>query len=89
MLVRLLAYDLGMPVHAYILVQTEVGRAAGVTEEARNIEGVTEAYELMGSYDVIIKATVDQLDQLGPVVVHKVQAIHGITRTITCPVTHT
>jgi DNA-binding Lrp family transcriptional regulator len=85
----LLTYDLGMPVHAYILVQTEVGRAAGVTEEARNIEGVTEAHELMGSYDVIIKATVDQLDQLGPVVVHKVQAIQGITRTITCPVTHT
>ena len=75
--------------HAYILVQTEVGRAAGVTEQARSIEGVTEAHEVMGSYDVIIKATVEQLDQLGPTVVHKVQAIQGITRTITCPVTHT
>jgi DNA-binding Lrp family transcriptional regulator len=78
-----------MPVHAFILVQTEVGRAAGITEAARQIEGVTEAHELMGSYDVIVKATVDQLDDLGPTVVHKIQAIGGITRTITCPVTHT
>jgi DNA-binding Lrp family transcriptional regulator len=78
-----------MPVQAFILVQTEVGRAAGITEEARALPGVTEAHELMGSYDVIIKASVDELDQLGPMVVHKIQAIPGITRTITCPVTHT
>ncbi len=78
-----------MAVEAYILVQTEVGRAAGVTAAARALPGVTEAHELMGSYDVIIKASVADLNDLGPMVVSKIQMIQGITRTITCPITHT
>jgi DNA-binding Lrp family transcriptional regulator len=78
-----------MAVEAYILVQTEVGRAAGVTDSARALPGVTEAHELMGSYDVIIKASVADLNDLGPMVVSKIQMIQGITRTITCPITHT
>jgi DNA-binding Lrp family transcriptional regulator len=78
-----------MAVEAYILVQTEVGRAAGVTTSARALPGVTEAHELMGSYDVIIKASVADLNDLGPLVVSKIQMIQGITRTITCPITHT
>jgi DNA-binding Lrp family transcriptional regulator len=43
----------------------------------------------MGSYDVIIKASVADLNDLGPLVVSKIQMIQGITRTITCPITHT
>jgi DNA-binding Lrp family transcriptional regulator len=78
-----------MPVQAYILVQTEVGHASGVARAARALAGVTEADELIGTYDVIIKATADTLDELGPMVVSKIQSIEGITRTITCPVIHT
>jgi DNA-binding Lrp family transcriptional regulator len=78
-----------MAVNAYILVQTEVGHAAEVARSARALAGVTEAAELIGTYDVIIKATAETLDELGPMVVSKIQSIEGITRTITCPVIHT
>jgi DNA-binding Lrp family transcriptional regulator len=78
-----------MPVTAYILVQTEVGSAADVARSARAVSGVIEADELIGTYDVIIKATADTLDELGPLVVSRVQKIEGITRTITCPIIHT
>jgi len=73
-------------VHAYILVQTEVGRAAAVAKEISEISGVQSADDVTGPYDVIVRAQADDVDSLGKLVVAKVQGVHGITRTLTCPV---
>jgi DNA-binding Lrp family transcriptional regulator len=73
-------------VHAYILVQTEVGRAAAVAKEIGEITGVASAEDVTGPYDVIVRAEADDVDSLGRMVVAKVQAVQGITRTLTCPV---
>jgi DNA-binding Lrp family transcriptional regulator len=73
-------------VEAYVLIQTEVGKAAQVAEEVRNIGGVDAADDVTGPYDVIVKAAAPDVDQLGKLVVAKIQAIDGITRTLTCPV---
>jgi hypothetical protein len=35
---------------------------------------------------VIVRASAGDVDQLGKLVVAKIQAISGITRTLTCPV---
>ena len=63
-------------VNAYILIQTEVGKAAQV------------AKEVAGPYDVIVRAEARNVDELGKLVVAKIQAVDGITRTLTCPVVH-
>lgn len=73
---------------AYVLIQTEVGKAAVVAEEVRVIPGVDAADDVTGPYDVIIKASSDDVDSLGKLVVAKIQAVDGITRTLTCPVVH-
>ncbi|MGH8911258.1 MAG: Lrp/AsnC family transcriptional regulator [Acidimicrobiia bacterium] len=73
-------------VQAYVLIQTEVGKAALVADEVRGIPGVTDADDVTGPYDVIVKASADDVDALGKLVVAKIQAIEGITRTLTCPV---
>jgi DNA-binding Lrp family transcriptional regulator len=73
-------------VQAYVLIQTEVGKAALVADEVREIPGVDNADDVTGPYDVIVKATADDVDALGKLVVAKIQAIEGITRTLTCPV---
>ena len=73
-------------VQAYVLIQTEVGKAAVVAEEVRVIPGVDSADDVTGPYDVIVKASASDVDQLGKLVVAKIQAISGITRTLTCPV---
>ncbi|MGA7270012.1 MAG: Lrp/AsnC ligand binding domain-containing protein [Acidimicrobiia bacterium] len=73
-------------VQAYVLIQTEVGKAALVAEEVRGIPGVTHADDVTGPYDVIVKASADDVDALGKLVVARIQAIEGITRTLTCPV---
>jgi DNA-binding Lrp family transcriptional regulator len=75
-------------VQAYVLIQTEVGKAAVVAESVRVIPGVESADDVTGPYDVIVKAAADDVDQLGKLVVAKIQAIEGITRTLTCPVVH-
>ena len=75
-------------VQAYILIQTEVGKAAAVAKEIANIGGVTQAEDVTGPYDVIVRAEARSVDELGKLVVAKVQAVDGITRTLTCPVVH-
>jgi DNA-binding Lrp family transcriptional regulator len=75
-----------MSVSAYVLIQTEVGKAADVAEEIRNIAGVVAADDVTGPYDVIARAEAGSMDDLGKMVVSRVQMIDGITRTLTCPV---
>ncbi|HEX5114450.1 MAG TPA: Lrp/AsnC ligand binding domain-containing protein [Pseudonocardiaceae bacterium] len=75
-------------VHAYILIQTEVGKAAAVASQISSIPGVTTAEDVTGPYDVIVVAEAENVDLLGQLVVAKVQNVEGITRTLTCPVVH-
>jgi len=77
-----------LAVSAYVLIQTEVGKAAQVAEQVARIEGVVSADDVTGPYDVIVQAEAGSVDELGRMVVSKVQLIDGITRTLTCPVVH-
>jgi DNA-binding Lrp family transcriptional regulator len=75
-------------VTAYILIQTEVGKAAKVAKDIIDITGVQQAQAVTGPYDVIVRAEAHNIDELGQLVVAHVQAVDGITRTLTCPVVH-
>jgi DNA-binding Lrp family transcriptional regulator len=75
-----------MSVNAYILIQTEVGKAAAVAAAIAELDGVASAEDVTGPYDVIVRAEAADVDELGKLVVAKVQAVNGITRTLTCPV---
>lgn len=77
-----------MAINAYVLIQTEVGKAADVARAIAEVNGVTLAEDVTGPYDVIVRAEARNVDELGKLVVAKVQAIDGITRTLTCPVVH-
>jgi DNA-binding Lrp family transcriptional regulator len=75
-------------VQAYILIQTEVGKSASVAHAISALPGVSMAEEVTGPYDVIVRAQARTVDDLGRLVVAKVQGVTGITRTLTCPVVH-
>ena len=75
-------------VSAYILIQTEVGKAAQVAAAVAEIDGVDAAEDVTGPYDVIVRAKAKDVDELGKMVVARIQAIDGIDRTLTCPVVH-
>jgi DNA-binding Lrp family transcriptional regulator len=75
-----------MKVAAYILIQTELGEAASVARAASDVPGVMTAEDVTGPYDVIVKAEAANVDELGKLVVSRIQAVPGITRTLTCPI---
>ena len=76
-----------MSVQAYILIQTEVGKASSVAAAIKSIAGVSLAEGVTGPYDVIMRAESPSMEDLGRSILAKVQAVPGITRTLTCPVT--
>ncbi len=77
-----------MPVTAYVLIQTEVGKAADVANAVGRIPGFVTAEAVTGVYDVIVRAEAESMDELAKSVVSRVGQIEGITRTLTCTVVH-
>lgn len=73
-------------VEAFVLIQTEVGKAASVAAALADLEGVVRSSAVTGPYDVIIDAQADDIDALGKLVASRVPSVEGIVRTVTCPV---
>jgi DNA-binding Lrp family transcriptional regulator len=73
---------------AYVLIQAGVGKAAIVAAALRDVPGVSETASVAGPYDVIARAEAADIDELGKLVASRVQALDGVTRTLTCTVVH-
>lgn len=76
-------------VQAYILIQTEVGRAALAAASIAEISGVSSSEEVSGPYDVIVRVETTDAARLTDDIVPQIQKVDGITRTLTCPVVTT
>ncbi|WP_068434133.1 Lrp/AsnC ligand binding domain-containing protein [Piscicoccus intestinalis] len=75
-------------VQAYVLIQTEVGRSHQVAAAIAALAGVISTSEVTGPYDIIVRVGADSLEALAEVVLERIQAIEGITRTLTCTITN-
>jgi DNA-binding Lrp family transcriptional regulator len=73
-------------VEAFMLIQTEVGRAEVIAKQLAALAGVLSAEYVTGPYDVVVRIGADTLDDLKATVVPNVQQVTGITRTLTCPI---
>ena len=73
-------------VQAYILIQTEVGKASAVSQVIGELAGVLTAEDVTGPYDVIVRAQGETVDDLTRLVLSRIHQVDGITRTLTCPV---
>ena len=72
--------------NAYILIQTAVGKQGDVSTEVGRLDGILSADPVTGPYDVIVQVEADSIDDLGKMVVSRMQLTDGITRTLTCPI---
>lgn len=75
-------------VQAYILIQTEVGTSASVARQIAQLPGVTLAEDVTGPYDVIARVEASNTNELGQLVIARIQEIKDITRTLTCTIVH-
>jgi DNA-binding Lrp family transcriptional regulator len=73
-------------VEAFVLIQTEVGRAEVIAKQLAGLTGVVSAEYVTGPYDVVVRVAANSLDELKSTVVPSVQQVAGITRTLTCPI---
>lgn len=73
-------------VEAFVLIQTEVGRAEVVAKQVGALPGVLSSEYVTGPYDVVARIGSESLADLQANVVSSVQHIDGITRTLTCPI---
>jgi DNA-binding Lrp family transcriptional regulator len=73
---------------ASVLVESEVGKVAHVAQAITELDGVQLAEDLAGPYDVIARVEAPGLDELGRLVVFRIQVLDGVTRTLTCMVLH-
>jgi DNA-binding Lrp family transcriptional regulator len=69
---------------AYVLIQTEVGKAGQVAQAIGGIDGVQRAEDVAGPYDVIARVQAPGMDEPGRLVVARIQAVDGVTRALTC-----
>jgi DNA-binding Lrp family transcriptional regulator len=70
-------------VTAIILMKTAQGRTPEVAQALLDLPGITEAYSVAGSWDLVAIARVRQHDELADLVAGKVQKIGGIEETNT------
>ena len=73
---------------AYILIQTEAGKAATVAEALRDVPGVSQTASVAGPYDVTARAQARHIGELGKLAASRIQVLGGVTRAMTCPVIH-
>lgn len=73
-----------MAARAFILIETEVGRAKQVAQALRSIDGILSADVVTGTFDVIASVEAADIAAMAELVTSRVQAVRGVLRTITC-----
>jgi len=56
---------------AYVLINTEIGSEFDVLKELKKVEGVEEAHNLWGVYDIIASIKADTIDKLTFIITKK------------------
>jgi DNA-binding Lrp family transcriptional regulator len=75
-----------MPI-AYILINYEIGTEDRILNRLKNLSGVVEVSELNGIYDIIVKISSDNLDNIKETIIKHIRTIKTIRSTMTLIVT--
>ncbi|HZA69157.1 MAG TPA: Lrp/AsnC ligand binding domain-containing protein [Nitrososphaeraceae archaeon] len=72
---------------AYILINYEIGTEDKILNRLKNLSGVVEVSEVNGIYDIILKITSDNLDDIKETITKHIRTIKTIRSTMTLIVT--
>ena len=72
-----------MTVKAFILIDTTAGKAKEVAQKLRGVPGVISANTVTGPHDIIALVESSDVSSLGELVVHKIQSVPGVNRSLT------
>ena len=72
---------------AYVLLNTEIGTKNLVLRALKRIDGVKEAYNLWGVYDIIVSVKADSVEKLKFIITSSIEKISGINSKLTMIIT--
>jgi len=72
---------------AYILLNTEIGAKNQVLKELRDIEGIEEAYDLWGVYDILANVKAENTEKLKHIITNRIEKIGQINSKLTMIIT--
>jgi len=72
-----------MAVKAFILIDTSPGKAKEVVQKLRGVKGVLYAHTVTGPHDLIAMVESGDVSSLGELVVHNIQSVAGVNRSLT------
>ncbi|WP_436347257.1 Lrp/AsnC ligand binding domain-containing protein [Natronorubrum sp. FCH18a] len=70
-------------VHAFIMVKTAAGKSEGLLESIRDVESVSDAHIVAGTYDIIAEIDAPEVYNVLEAVSSGVQSLEGVTDTKT------
>jgi DNA-binding Lrp family transcriptional regulator len=74
---------------AYVLLNTEIGSELNVLEALKKVEGVEEAHNLWGVYDIIASVRADTMDKLKAIINKKIEKLGKVNAKLTMIITET
>lgn len=73
---------------AFVLIQCEAGKGAAVARAIVDLDRVQVVDVVTGPFDVVVRAEATSIDELGKLVLRRIQQVDGVIRTMTCPILH-
>ncbi|MEM3577629.1 MAG: Lrp/AsnC ligand binding domain-containing protein [Candidatus Bathyarchaeia archaeon] len=68
---------------AFVLINAELGSEGNVLQELKKIEGVEEAFNVYGTYDIVVKVKSDTMDKLKEIVTWRIRRLDNVRATLT------
>jgi len=68
---------------AFVLINTEIDGVEEILEAVKKVEGVEEAYNLYGVYDIVAKIKTETMDELKEIVTWHIRRINRVRSTLT------
>jgi len=68
---------------AFVLLNTELGFEGDVLRDLKKVEGVEEAFNVYGTYDIIAKIKSDTMEKLKEIVTWRIRRLDKVRATLT------
>ena len=73
-----------MALSAFILIEVAGDHSKSAYKTIQRIAGVKAAYPVSGNYDLIVHVEADNMEVLSDLLMTKIRAVDGVTKTNTC-----
>jgi len=68
---------------AYVMLNCELGAEEGIIEKLKELEGVTDVFETIGTHDMLVKLQADNFEKIREIVSWNIQKLDKVRSTST------